>query len=529
MAKSTVFWDAIQALEQLERAEGPLAREAILGAQRDNPALRAIIKMAVGPDRYFMRPSPNVVSTSQLDPVASWRAFRKLTAQLKNRELTGNEAKRDTQRFLASCRPLLTKWYCRILNRDLRCGVGLETVAKVFGDGFLLADSAQGAGWKYNGCALARDYAEVYKVTARRGEVKPKFPLAVESKYDGERFNSICFPRDNSIFVLTRSGKRRQPIEQVEAFRDQVLGFCSKLNEGVNPNRPLFLDGEFLARKWNDTSSIVRKTKNFDAELFLREVRVILWDWSPIDQYLAGRFDMKWLRRKAELLRCTGAVRPGDKLCRFARNVWAAGHTLVYDQEQLDQAYEFRLDAGYEGVVLKDIEAPHYFKRTKYLVKLKPEDNVTARIVDLVAGEGQHSAVASAVKRKVLRLLQQHGETVETDLYLHCKTKESKQLRKIMRQELGGDNEYRLSIHKPGCLSYRHGERLGYLVVELENGDQLHVGGGFTHKAGQDQRAEFWRKRDELVGMKIDFKQQAGTTADTVSRFPRFVRLREDI
>lgn len=528
MARQPVFRPAVEALELLEVAEGPLARERILVKHQDNPALQAIIKMTLGPDRYFVRPSPNIVSSSQLSPMESWRAFCALLDQLKNRKLTGNAAKREVRVFLASCRPLLTKWYCRVLNRDLRCGVGIETVTKVFGADFLLADSAVGENWKYSGCALAKDYAKVYKMTAK-GERKPTFPLAVESKYDGERANLICFPRERQVFVLTRTGKRRQPIEQVDVYRDQVLDFCGGLNEGVNPYRPLFLDGEFLARKWNDTSSIVRKTKNFDPEMFLREVRTILWDWAPLDDYMKGCFDLQWLRRKAELLRVTGATRPGIQLRRFTRNVWVAGHAMVYDQEQLLQEYQLRLDNEYEGVVLKHPKAPHLFKRTDNLIKLKPEEEKTGRIVDVLIGEDQHAAVPSYVKTKVKRRMESAGPTKETEQYLHCQVDDPPALVKELKALIKGDTEYRLSNHREGVVTFRHGARMGKLVIELPNGDKTNVGTGFAHKAGQDSRAWFWRFRDTVVGLKIDFKQQKGDTADAVSRFPRFVRLREDI
>ncbi|KKN30883.1 hypothetical protein LCGC14_0829580 [marine sediment metagenome] len=530
MTKQDMLREAIGALERLEVAEGRLAKEAILYEQRDNLALQTIIKMAIGPDRYFVRPSVNIVPLSALSPSNSWRAFRDLTDKLKNRQLTGNEAKKQVHRFLAQCRPMLLKWYCRIFNHDLRCGVDRHTVQKIWGARFLLSDSAIGVEWNYNGCALAKKYEDVYKKT-KRGERKPQFPLGLEPKLDGERANLICFPRDNAIYVLTRSGRRRESIEAVSEYRDQVLAYCRVLNNGVNPDRPLFLDGEFLARKWNDTSSIVRKTKNFNPEQYLKEVRTFLWDWAPLDRYLAGRFDAKWLLRKSQLLHAAGGTHPTAKPTKFSHNVWIMGHSMVYDEKQMNVEYQRCLDAGHEGAMLKNPDAPHVFKRTTDLVKLKPEDARTGRIVEVLPGEDANAAVAKAVVKKVTGLMCQYGEATEQPPYLHCSVgtrAKAQQLISAIKEVIEGDNENRISRHREGHVSFRAGERLGRFVVELDNGQTVRVGGGFTTKAGNDQRTEFWRKRDELIGMMIDFKQQKGDTADAVSRFPGFVRLRED-
>jgi len=527
--KRNILKEALEALDRLEVAEGRLAKEAILEAHRDNKALQAIIKMAVGPDRYFVRPPVNLVATSDLKPADSWREFRQLTQKLKNRELSGNEARKQVNRFLVRCRPILLKWYCRILNHDLRCGVDLMTVEKIWGKKFLLSDSAgEDSRWHPNGCALAKKYEDVYRVTAK-GEKKPKFPQAVESKLDGERALLICFPRDEAIFVITRSGRRRKPVEQVQPYVQQVLSFCRALNRDTNPNRPLYLDGEFLARNWNQTSSIVRRTKNFDSDKFLHDVRTLLWDWAPLDRYLAGRFDMNWLQRKSSLLFAAGQKRPTDRLVRFDRNVWVVGHSMVYDEQQMWFEYNRRLDAGHEGAMLKDPYAPHVFKRTVAIVKIKPEDEVTGRIIEVLPGDDQNAAVPDSVAAEVKALMDSYGDVESDPPYLHCNTSNPDALVAKIKTLIEGDNERRISKHLPGVVSFRSGVRLGKFIVELEDGREVRVGGGFTIKPRRDQRTEFWRKRDELIGMKVDFRQQRGDTADAVSRFPRFVRLREDL
>lgn len=523
-----ILREAVDALERLELAEGSLNKETILQKHYDNPALRSIIKAAIGTDRYFVRPAMNIACSSRIGPLQSWREFKELLHKLKHRELTGNAAKTEVHRFLSRCEPQMMKWYCRVLNHDLRIGVGKLTIDKVWSDEFLLADSAKNVNWKFHGCALAKKYEDVYKET-KKGVKKPDFPQALEVKFDGERALIIAFPREQEIYVFTRSGRRREKIEQVEEFKKEVLDLCVALNEDNNPNRPLFLDGEFLARKWNDTSSIVRKTKNFDAEEFLREVKVYLWDWAPLDQYLEGQFNMRWTRRKASLLYVTGVDRPTDDFLPFSDHVVIVGHQLVYNEDQLNAEYAKLQDLGYEGGVLKDPNAPHVFKRTKHLVKLKPEDAVTGRIIGVESGEDANAAVTEPTRRKIAHAMKEAGKIKEDEVFLYCKTEDPESLIGRIKHIISGDNEYRIFQPGQNVVGFRHGQRLGYLVVELDNGSIVHVGGGFKTKAGRDERSRLWMNRDEIVGMRVDFKQQAGSTADAVSRYPVFVRLREDL
>jgi hypothetical protein len=478
--------------------------------------------MAIGTDRYFVHPDMNIICSSVLAPSASWSKFVDLTRKLKNREITGNEAKSTVNRFLASCRPILMKWYCRILNHDLRIGVDKLTVQKIWGDTFLLSNSSINTKWHFNNCALAKAYDSVTNTP------EVTFPLAVEAKLDGERALILCFPRDNEIVLFTRSGRRRQFIEQTGSFRDQIVTFTKALN-GDDENRPIFFDGEFLAKKWNDTSSIVRKTKNFDEAVFLSNVRLFLWDWAPLNRYLAGSFDMKWTRRKAELLHAAGATKPTSKPVNFSANICVLGHTLVYDVDQLLAEYERCVDTGYEGVVLKKPYTPHTFKRSTNLLKLKPEKDVSGRIVGFYPGLAANAAVVPAVARKVTNLMQVYGEIKITKQYIHCKTSKTQKLVAQLKDLIQGDNELRISMPRDGIVSFRHGVRLGGFIVELDDGVQVRVGGGYKTKAGNDERALFWRKRDDYVGMYIDLRVQDTKTADANGRFNRFLRLREDL
>jgi len=65
---------------------------------------------------------------------------------------------------------------------------------------------------------------------------------------------------------------------------------------------------------------------------------------------------------------------------------------------------------------------------------------------------------------------------------------------------------------------------LGYFICNL-NGVQTHVGGGFK----EEERKDFWSKRDEMIGKIIEVEGFKHLTPDGRIRFPQFMRVREDL
>lgn len=353
---------AFDVLLRLEATNSRLIKESILEANADNEALRTIIRMALGTDRYYVWPSVNIICDSSLSPAQSWVEFKALTSRLKNKECTGDTAKKETRRFLSKCYPQLMVWYCRILNHDLRIGVGRETIEKVWGSTFLLTDSVAGMVWEHRGCASPQKYSDVY------GVAKPSFPFGVESRLSGVHVNVICFPRNDQAYVFTTEGQRIETAECVQIWCAQVLDLCRRISSETDPNRPLFLDGIFQWRP--GAQSDTTEHKPFDSGIFLEDVRVVFWDWSPLERYMEGCYNVKWLLRKSTLLYAAGAERPTETIVHYSNNVSVVGHTMVYAEDPLKTEYERRLEAGHKGAVLKNPDAPHVFASTVDVVEM---------------------------------------------------------------------------------------------------------------------------------------------------------------
>lgn len=519
--------EAVEALEKLESVPGRLNKESLLEQYSDNEILRNLFRMALDGTMYHIHPSSNLISTIAItDSREAYTKFVKLASKLSNQEITGYQAAVTSDRFLSSIPGSLKKWFTRVMNHDLRVGVSEKTISKVWGKEFWETKEEKDRGWRFHGCSLAKKYEDVFK----SGKML-RFPVSVEPKLDGERALVFCFPSKDRIYVLTRGNKRRTTIESVGEFKDQILSFCSKIHQAtdISTSKPIFLDGEFLAQEgWNRTSSIVRSTKNFSAKTFLDEVRMIIFDWSWMDSYMDGEFNLPWKDRKKILMKAAGAKKVTSETAKISDNVALLGHQIIYDDITLHHEYERFLDQGLEGIVIKKLDAPHTFKRTENQIKLKPEDEATGTIVELCSGKGKNGSASARSTSVAKNVLKQWGEVEDDGYYLHCKTKHPKAAAQDLQDVIKDSTDRRISLHRKGKVSFRYSERLGYFVVERGK-TKFHVGGGLKHKAGNDQRMKFWQRREELIGTKVDFRKQKEKKEVAVARFNRFVRLREDL
>lgn len=85
--------------------------------------------------------------------------------------------------------------------------------------------------------------------------------------------------------------------------------------------------------------------------------------------------------------------------------------------------------------------------------------------------------------------------------------------------------DVRVTGSYPGRERTRHEHTLGGFNVVDQAGQEFNVGGGFT----DEQRDDFWKKRDSYVGKYLEIEFQSDPQQVAKGRFPVFVRWREDL
>ena len=301
----------------------------------------------------------------------AWPTFKELARNLIDRKLTGHNA-RDA---IILCKDLATaeQWnmfYRRILIKDLRCGVSEKTVNKV----------AKKIGMPQYSiptftCSLAHDSANHEKKMVGKKQI--------EVKLDGVRVLTII--RGNKVEMFSRNGKQFHNFDHIIEEIKEVL----KDNQAPYD---LVLDGEVMSANFQDLMKQIHRketVQNSDAVLHL-------FDICPLEDFKKGKWDKPQSFRSA------------------ATKAWVEKHSSVLkhvqalEWEEVDlstpegnkrfvELNKTAVDGGYEGVMIKDIDAPYECKRTHAWLKAKPFIEITLKVVDVEEGTGRNEGRLGAI------------------------------------------------------------------------------------------------------------------------------------
>jgi DNA ligase-1 len=299
----------------------------------------------------------------------SWGNFKVLAEQLRNRELTGHAARDAIE--LAMGVATTEQWngfYRRVLIKDLRCGMSEKTVNKV------AKDFPQYAVPVFT-CSLAHDSAKHEKKMVGKKQI--------EIKLDGVRVITII--QGNKVEMFSRNGK------QFHNFGHIIKELETVIKDHPVPY-PLVLDGEVMSANFQDLMKQLQRketVQNSDAVLHV-------FDTIPLGCFKAGSWD------KPQSFRSLITKHWVDDHKDVLEHVQALDWEDVdldtpEGQERFTALNKAAVDGGYEGVMIKDIDAPYECKRTHAWLKAKPFIEVTLEVVDVEEGTGRNEGRLGAI------------------------------------------------------------------------------------------------------------------------------------
>jgi DNA ligase-1 len=347
-------------IAQLEADNSKLAKQAIIKAAHDEglPEFFEGLRMALDALVTFgvkQVPERSDVLTGQGLP---WTAFVELANKLQARELTGHAA-RDAIELAMSVATTeqWNGWYRRILIKDLRCGMSEKTVNKVV-PGCIPVFT----------CALAHDSA--------KHEKKMTGKKQIEIKLDGVRVITII--QGNKVEMFSRNGKQFHNFGHIIAELEAVV------KEYPVPY-PLVLDGEVMSANFQDLMKQVHRKdgkQSTDAVLHVFDTIPLgcfqngVWD-KP--QSFRSAITKHWVEEHKSVLEHVSALD------------W---ETVDLDSEEGQTRFvelnKAAVDGGYEGVMIKDVDAPYECKRTHAWLKAKPFIEVTLEVKEVEEGTGRN-------------------------------------------------------------------------------------------------------------------------------------------
>jgi DNA ligase-1 len=297
-------------------------------------------------------------------PGFDWDSFIVLASGLRNRNLTGHDA-RDAiaEAITLSTEKEWNGWYRRILIKDLRAGFSEKTINKVVEKKY--ADYAI----PIFSCQLAHDSAN--------HETKLAGKKLIEVKLDGVRVLTVV-RIDGRVDMFSRNGKELVNFPHIV---EQISAVVKK----DPPPYDLILDGEVMSSSFQDLMKQVHRKDNVQSD----DAILNLFDVIPLANFEQGTWN------KTQSDRSDMVYYWHKKNKDTLPNVAVVGHELVdldtpAGQTRYKEINAKAIDGGYEGIMLKDPEAPYECKRSVAWLKLKPFIEVSLAVVAVEEGTGKN-------------------------------------------------------------------------------------------------------------------------------------------
>ena len=355
-------WSVIQ---ELEADNSRLKKEAIIKRENEADNIRFFNGVGAALDGFRTFGVQKVPLSKKDGPGITQTEFDDVLRKLEDRTLTGNDM-RDVIQDLCdrSNMEQWNDWYRRILIKDLRCGVSEKTVNSVakknkFGKYMVPVFT----------CQLAHDSANHEKKLVGK--------KMLEVKLDGVRTLAIVHP-DGKVDMLSRNGKEFTNFGHIQ---DEI----SAVVKQDPPPYPLVLDGEVMSENFQDLMKQVHRKGSADA----KDAVLHLFDFIPLEEFKKGKWD------KTQTLRTAMLKAWYQKHETNLNAVRVLDHEIVdldtpEGQTTYTEVNKRAVQGGYEGIMIKDLEAPYECKRSHAWLKLKPFIEVSLEIKATEEGTGRN-------------------------------------------------------------------------------------------------------------------------------------------
>jgi len=318
---------------------------------------------------FGVRQIPELVGITNAEN--PWEEFNELMLQLSQRRLTGHAA-RDAIQSMAE-RFDSDEWntfLAPVLRRDLRAGISDKTINKI----------CKKTDYEIPifGCQLA---------TNSEGRPEMKGIKRLEPKLDGVRMLMMVIPSDFgdvTIICFSRNGKQFDNFIDIEKqVRDNWVKMVRKAATS-NLSMGFVLDGEVIGNSFQELMRQARRKTDVRAEDSVYNVFDIL----PLDAFREGHWNAQ-LEKRIKIL---DDMRP---IIDTMPNVELLPHIMVdldtaAGKDQLERYAKDNVNAGFEGIMIKELEAPYICKRSTDWMKWKPTITVDLEVVGVEEGTGRN-------------------------------------------------------------------------------------------------------------------------------------------
>lgn len=302
--------------------------------------------------------------------------------RLKNRDVTGNAALSELERVSMNYDSDLWNEILRpTLLKDLRIGATVKTFNKIV------------KGTKYQipvfECQLATDSAKHEKKLQGRKIIEPKL--------DGIRALALVdkhFVDKTKVVIYSRSGKVLENFGHIE----EQLSECLKLWYSGTPwqdNRidKFIFDGEIVSDNFQALMKQARRKSDIDTTKSVFNI----FDVIPLAYFNKGKWSMTQEKRTYDWL---GSLRNRVNANCQSLHIIDPFVVDLDTAEGHNQMHRYATDMvkmGYEGIMIKDVDAPYECKRSTSWLKWKPTITLDLTLVGMEEGTGRNKGRLGAL------------------------------------------------------------------------------------------------------------------------------------
>jgi DNA ligase-1 len=300
-----------------------------------------------------------------------WTRFWALCESLRTRSVTGGRAREAIEEVMADFDS--DEWNGlarRVLIKDLRCGISEKTLNKILSK----------TDWKIPvfTCQLAQDSTD--QPTKLKGNKR------LECKLDGVRVLAVV--SGASVALYSRNGKVFENFPQIaESIEEHAHLFRQYIKT------PSFvLDGEIVGESFQKLMKQAHRKSNAKTDDMVYHIFDIL----PLADFERGHWNAQQYKRLAVLDGARERLEESFTCLRIMPGLevdldTAEGHDIMrrFAQDAVTQ--------GFEGIMIKSLDAPYECKRSSFWMKWKPTITVDLEIVEFEQGTGRNEGRLGAM------------------------------------------------------------------------------------------------------------------------------------
>ncbi len=300
-----------------------------------------------------------------------WTRFWALCESLRTRSVTGGRAREAIEEVMADFDS--DEWNGlarRVLIKDLRCGISEKTLNKILSK----------TDWKIPvfTCQLAQDSTD--QPTKLKGNKR------LECKLDGVRVLAVV--SGASVALYSRNGKVFENFPQIaESIEEHAHLFRQYIKT------PSFvLDGEIVGESFQKLMKQAHRKSNAKTDDMVYHIFDIL----PLADFERGHWNAQQYKRLAVLDGARERLEESSTCLRIMPGLevdldTAEGHDIMrrFAQDAVAQ--------GFEGIMIKSLDAPYECKRSSFWMKWKPTITVDLEIVEFEQGTGRNEGRLGAM------------------------------------------------------------------------------------------------------------------------------------